>query len=83
MACGLPVVAHESPQLRWIAGADEYLLDTDVTEAVSGQLEAALGLGSFDREGRRAKIEAFSWTSIAERYRGFFREILKSPSGDQ
>ena len=79
MACGLPVVAHESPQLRWIAGADEYLLDTDGTEAVSGQLEAALGRGSFDRERRRRKIEAFSWTSIAERYREFFREILKFP----
>lgn len=78
MACGLPVVAHESPQLRWIAGAEEYLLDTDDLEAVSGQLEAALGRGSFDREGRRGKIEAFSWTRIAERYRGFFREILES-----
>jgi hypothetical protein len=29
IACGLPVVAHESPQLRWIAEAEEYLLDTD------------------------------------------------------
>jgi len=83
MACGLPVVAHESPQLRWIAGDDEYLLDTDDTEAVSGQLEAALGRRSFDRERRRGKIEAFSWRSIAERYRGFFQEILTSSSGDQ
>jgi glycosyltransferase involved in cell wall biosynthesis len=78
IACGLPVVAHESPQLRWIAEAEEYLLDTDDSEAVSGQLEAALGRGSFDRECRRRKIEAFSWTRIAERYREFFREILKS-----
>ena len=67
------------PQLRWIAGgAEEYLLDTDDSEAVSSQLEAALGrVDRSDREGRRGKIEAFSWTRIAERYRGFFREILE------
>ena len=79
MACGLPVVAHDCTQLRWIAGSDEHLLDTDDTEAVAGQLEAALERKLSDRESRRDKIANFSWTRIAEQYRDFFQEILNSP----
>ena len=41
MACGLPVVAHEAPQLRWIAGDNEFLLDTENPANVAGQIERA------------------------------------------
>src|SRR5664280_421499 len=41
MACGLPIVAHDSPRLRWIVGDDEYLLDTTDHIGVAKHIELA------------------------------------------
>ena len=38
MACGLPVVAHDAPRLRWIVGNDQYLIDTNDPEAVAKEI---------------------------------------------
>jgi len=76
MACGLPTVAHDMPQLRWIAGEDEYLLDTEDIVAVSKEIEIARGEGLARTRTRLAKAHAFSWATIAQSYQDFFHEIL-------
>jgi glycosyltransferase involved in cell wall biosynthesis len=78
MACGLPVVAHESPQMRWIAGDDEYLLDTEDLAAVAGQIELARHAEPLRRQRRLAKVADFSWKKLASQYREFFQEIVAS-----
>lgn len=76
MACGLPVVAHESPQLRWIAGDNEFLLDTENPADVADQIEHARNAGPNRRQRRLAKVANFSWKKIASEYREFLQEIL-------
>jgi glycosyltransferase involved in cell wall biosynthesis len=75
MACGLPIVAHDSPQMRWIAADDEFLLDTENPTDVAGQIEAASRAGSLRREQRLTKVANFSWAKIAMRYRDFLKQI--------
>lgn len=79
MACGLPTVAHDSPQLRWIAEKDEYLIDTEDVVGVAKEIESARGEAPARIKTRLAKVNSFSWTSIAQSYESFFREILASP----
>lgn len=81
MACGLPVVAHESPQMRWIAGDDEYLLDTQDLTAVAHQIGLAGNADPARRERRLAKVADFSWKKLASEYRDFFEEIIASETG--
>ena len=76
MACGIPVVAHDSPRLRYIAGDDEFLLDSDDPEAIAQQIERAHENGAGDANRRSAKAAAFSWASIAEKYRSFMDQIV-------
>jgi len=78
MACGLPVVAHDSDRLRWIVGSDEYLLDTQdaavVAKFIRGAYDAC-GLGGTERVARAAN---FSVSRIATLYRQFFEEVIES-----
>ena len=76
MACGLPVVAHESPQMRWIAGDDEYLLDTENLSAVADQISLACNAEPDRRQRRLTKVADFSWKKLATQYREFFQEIV-------
>lgn len=76
MACGLPVVAHDSPQLRWIAGDNEFLLDTDNAVDVADQIQYAYNAGPDRRQRRLTKVADFSWKIIASNYRKFFQEIV-------
>jgi glycosyltransferase involved in cell wall biosynthesis len=78
MACGLPVVAHESPQLRWIAGDDEFLLDTENPAHVADQIRRARTAEPIRRQRRLTKVADFSWKKIASEYRDFLREIVAS-----
>jgi glycosyltransferase involved in cell wall biosynthesis len=78
MACGLPVVAHDSPQMRWIAGDDEYLLDTEDLTAVAGQIELARDAEPARRQRRLTKVANFSWKRLASQYKAFFQEIVAS-----
>jgi glycosyltransferase involved in cell wall biosynthesis len=76
MACGLPVVAHESPQLRWIAGDDEFLLDTENPADVADQIKRARNAEPIRQQRRLAKVADFSWKKIAHEYREFLQEII-------
>jgi glycosyltransferase involved in cell wall biosynthesis len=78
MACGLPVVAHESPQMRWIAGNDEYLIDTENSTDVAEQIKRAQSEATGRRERRLTKVADFSWKKLAFRYREFLEEIVLS-----
>jgi glycosyltransferase involved in cell wall biosynthesis len=76
MACGLPVVAHDSPRLRWIVGDDEFLLDTSDPAAVAQHIGLARRAPAVLRETRVTKAAAFSWSRVGEMYREFLRDIV-------
>ena len=79
MACGLPVVAHDTPRVRWIVGSDEFLLDTaGDPAAIAWQIERAGRSTLADRQERAMKAAAFSWAKIAGLYRDFLQEIIAS-----
>jgi glycosyltransferase involved in cell wall biosynthesis len=76
MASGLPIVAHDSPQLRWIAGNDEFLVNTESPKAIARQIGLARDTGANGRQKRLIRAETFSWTNIVRQYQEFLREIL-------
>jgi glycosyltransferase involved in cell wall biosynthesis len=76
MACGLPIVAHDSKRLRWIVGEDEFLLDTDDPVAVAREIGVAHLTAVSGRQARAAKATVFSWSSIGKMYRAFLEEIV-------
>ena len=41
LACGLPIVAHDMPRVRWIVGDEEFLVDTNDPAAIAASLERA------------------------------------------
>jgi glycosyltransferase involved in cell wall biosynthesis len=75
MACGLPVVGHDSPALRWIMGDQGFLLDTQDIAAVARQLRLAVA-GPGRQAERVARAAGFSWSRIGAMYRDFLREII-------
>jgi glycosyltransferase involved in cell wall biosynthesis len=80
MACGLPVVGHDTPRLRWIVGDDEYLADTTDIAATSARIAQALGEDGAGAEQRAAKAEAFAWPRVAAQYRTFFEQVVRQSS---
>jgi glycosyltransferase involved in cell wall biosynthesis len=78
MACGLPVVGHDSPRLRWIVGNEGFLLDTEDLAAVARQIERARDAANATQARRIARAATFSWTKIGEMYRTFLRDVVAS-----
>lgn len=78
MASGLPIVAHDSQRMRFIAGDDEFLMDTEDPIAVAHQIERARKTSEAQAETRALKAAAFSWPNIGEMYREFLQEIVAS-----
>jgi glycosyltransferase involved in cell wall biosynthesis len=78
MACGLPIVAHNSQRSRWIVGDDEFLADTDSPLAISDQIKLARTSSSAQAQNRAKKADAFSWNKIGSMYRQFLEEIVAS-----
>jgi glycosyltransferase involved in cell wall biosynthesis len=78
MACGLPIVAHDSPRSRWIVGDDEYLVDTENPTEVAREIKQACFSSEPKRVRRVAKAAEFSWVKIAQMYRQFLQEIVAS-----
>jgi glycosyltransferase involved in cell wall biosynthesis len=82
MACGSPIVAHDSPRLRWIVGEGEYLVDTDDPANVALGLKRAQQAPESDRQGRVENAARFSWSKVGELYRDFLTEVVaKTRSG--
>lgn len=76
MACGLPVVAHESSRLRWILGNDQYLIDTDDPAAIAKEIVTAANAPPTKITGRIAKAASFSWTKIGKMYQDFLQDVV-------
>ena len=76
MACGLPIVAHDSARSRWIVGDDEFLANTEDPAAVVRQIEIACDASPTQTHKRSMKAAAFSWTKIAGMYQKFLQEIV-------
>jgi len=76
MACGLPIVAHDMPRVRWIVGDDEFLVDTSDPAAIAASLERARRSDRDAKSQRFARARELSWGMIAEKYRQFFTDVL-------
>ena len=76
MACGLPIVGHDTNRLRWIVGEDEYLTETTNIALVSDAIERALREPLSKRSQRVQRAQKFSWESIGLRYRDFFDSLI-------
>lgn len=79
MACGLPIVAHDTPRTHWIVGDEECLVDTNDVAAVIKGIERSRNLKISGSEKRIERAKDFSWSRIAEKYRKFFEEVLDGP----
>lgn len=73
MASGLPIVAHDSPRLRWIVGERDTLCDTTDHAATVAALERGLARGQGAPDPR---AEQFTWSAIARQYDAFAREVM-------
>jgi glycosyltransferase involved in cell wall biosynthesis len=78
MACGLPIVGHDTPRLRWILGDEGILLDTEDLTAVARRIGLAHDVGPHREAARIARAATFSWTRIAEMYRTFLGDVIAS-----
>jgi glycosyltransferase involved in cell wall biosynthesis len=76
MACGLPVVAHDSDRLRWIVGDSEFLCDTASPAEVARQVVLAKEAPASDRQARVERAAGFSWSRIGELYREFLADVV-------
>jgi glycosyltransferase involved in cell wall biosynthesis len=76
MACGLPVVGHDMPRVRWFVGDDEFLVDTDDPAAIAGGIKSAQHSAAAGRQNRVNRAADFSWAKVAGMYREFFQEII-------
>jgi glycosyltransferase involved in cell wall biosynthesis len=76
MACGVPIVAHDMPRVRWFIGDDEFLADMADPAAIAQSIERARSFGSAGRQKRVDKAATYSWAKVAGMYRNFFEEII-------
>lgn len=76
MACGLPVIGHDTPRSRWIVGDEETLLDTEDLVAVARQIKSITDDTVHDDRRRIARAATFSWKKIGEMYRAFLLEVI-------
>lgn len=76
MACGLPIVGHDSPRLRWIVGDHEYLVETTEPINVTLGLERARQASPTEKLIRAKNATRFSWSEIGRLYREFLTEVV-------
>ena len=76
MACGLPIVAHDSPRTRWIVSDDEYLAQSDDIAAVARQLGHAFADTPVRQSARLTRAKQFQWSNIARQYQAFFAQVI-------
>ncbi len=83
MACGLPVIVHGSPSLRWIAGDGGSTIDMAVPGQLAGEIAFYRDNPQTVRErgrlARRRAEEAFSWDALSSAYAGMFAKCIELP----
>lgn len=77
LACGLPVIGHDTPRLRWIVGDDEPLVDTESIPAVTQAITETLVAMSDRTFVRRERAERFGWDQVGAAYRDFIGQLLQ------
>ena len=79
-ACGLPIVGHDTPRLRWILekGRD-FLCDTSDHATLVTFLREALAFGRAAKQP--PDVKKFAWRQIAQQYLVFFQK-LRQPQAD-
>ncbi|SHG99304.1 glycosyltransferase family 4 protein [Bradyrhizobium erythrophlei] len=83
MACGIPVVAHDSPRSRWLVGETEFLLDTDDPKMLAEHIELACRATEAQREARVKRAQAFSWPTIGKMYREFLGDVIANSKSNE
>jgi len=83
MACGVPVVAHEAPRLRYVVGRGGWL--TFVTQP--GFLstpwpEILAGLPAYALRARLHVERTFSWQAVYPQYMAMYRATLDKKTED-
>jgi glycosyltransferase involved in cell wall biosynthesis len=76
MACGIPVVAHDSPRARWLVGETEFLLDTEDLESLAAHIKRAFEATEAQRQDRIRRARNFAWPTIGNMYREFLGEVI-------
>ena len=76
LACGIPVVGHDSARLRWIVGDDAVLLDTANADAVAAALERAIAARDTLAARGRERALGFAWPRVADQYCSFLRDVI-------
>ena len=76
MACGLPIVGHDMPRVRWFVGEHEFLADMDDPAAIAEAIERASTSGASGRDQRISRAADLSWAKVAGMYRAFFEEVI-------
>jgi glycosyltransferase involved in cell wall biosynthesis len=76
MGCGLPVVGHDAPRLRWIVGSSAFLIDTSDIGAIAQRIKEARLASSTLRQQRVQQAANFSWEAVAKQYQTFFAEVV-------
>jgi len=78
LACGLPIVAHDSPRLRWIVGNGQFLTDTENEAAIARQIIRARDVSPAQRQESINRAQEFSWPRIGEMYQRFLQNVATS-----
>ncbi len=83
MACGLPVVVHDFPSLRWIAGDSGSVVDMTAPGALAREITFYRDHpDARTQKGERARADAvsrFSWEALKPAYRDMFRKCFEMP----
>ena len=76
MACGTPVVGHETTNTTWIMGGHGILVNTSEPAHVAESIRAAVAQDSEQRRAERSRItrQRFAWREVAKQYEGVLRE---------
>lgn len=77
MACGVPIVAHDSARVRWIVGDEQFLTDSEKISNVADAIKTAMMQGPSRRNLYVKRAQAFAWPQIGARYEQFFQELMR------
>lgn len=79
LACGLPVVGHDTPRLRWIVGEEGYLVDTNAIAEVARAVSIAASRADANRDKRVARASNFAWDRVGAMYQDFLQSVVAAP----
>lgn len=76
LSCGIPIVAHDDEVTRWILGDHARLVDTELQDALSDAIVAALKTHRPDAAAADWAHQRYSWEAVAGKYLDFFGEVV-------